>query len=290
MRAMFYLGVLPILATGFGQAPRVPKPPLSFQEIGSDSSAFDVIATLISGPHNVVLWDAQYHLADARRVADAIQATGKHLQAIVISHPDEDHYTGAAAIVERFPGTPVYMTPAAIRKFNEVAKRGFQRERPGTVPDSLVTPQPLPSDIIILDGVRLEVIPDLTGDNPGYNSALWIPSTKTLLAGDLVFNGVHSWLGASDSASRVAWGASLDRLAQLNPSVVIAGHKRDINAPDSPSLLEDQKKYLLAFDSLRRASTGPQQLREAMLARYPDFAVRVLLGYSASVAYRKTPG
>lgn len=266
------------------------KAPLSFQEIGADSTAFDVIATLIIGSRNVILWDAQYHAADARRVADAIQATGKHLQAIVISHPDEDHYTGAAVIVERFPGTPVYMTPAAIRKYNDFAPRAFKAERPGTVPDSLVTPQPLPSNVIFLDGERLEVIPDLTGDNPGFNSALWIPSVKTILAGDLVFNGVHPWLGASDSASMVAWRASLDRVAALHPTVVIAGHKKDIAATDSPALLEDMKQYLITFDSLRQASTTPAQLRDAMLARYPGLAVRKLLGSAAVAAYHKKPG
>ncbi|MGH7620213.1 MAG: MBL fold metallo-hydrolase, partial [Gemmatimonadaceae bacterium] len=81
---------------------------LRLEEVGSDSTSFDVVATMIVGPTEVLLFDSQYHLADAKRLADRIAATHKHLKAIFISHPDHDHFAGAAVIVERFPGTPVY--------------------------------------------------------------------------------------------------------------------------------------------------------------------------------------
>jgi hypothetical protein len=45
-------------------------------------------------------------------------------------------------------------------------------------------------------------------------------------------------------------------------------------------------RYLADFDSLRRISAGPQQLRDAMLAAYPDRAVKMLLGAGAMAAYR----
>src|SRR5512140_3882275 len=83
---------------------------LHLEEVGSDSTSFDVISTLIVGPTEVLVWDAQYHVGDARALADRIAATGKHLKAIVLSHPDHDHFAGTAVLVERFPGTPVYMT------------------------------------------------------------------------------------------------------------------------------------------------------------------------------------
>ena len=58
-----------------------------------------VACTREDRPTEVLLWDTQYHLADARRVADRIAASGRRLKAIVLSHPDHDHYAGAAAIV-----------------------------------------------------------------------------------------------------------------------------------------------------------------------------------------------
>ncbi|HUQ84439.1 MAG TPA: MBL fold metallo-hydrolase, partial [Gemmatimonadaceae bacterium] len=93
---------------------RSPAAKLTLEHIGSDSSAFDVLATIVMGPKEALLWDTQYHVADARRLADRIAASGRKLKAIVLSHPDHDHFSGAAVIVERFPGTPVYMTAKAL--------------------------------------------------------------------------------------------------------------------------------------------------------------------------------
>jgi len=251
--------------------------------------SFDVVATMIIGPTEVLLWDAQYHASDARRLADRIAATGKHLKAIVISHPDHDHYSGAAAIVERFPGTPVYMTAKALAHY-DTTKYYFQREksrRPAMLADSLVTPQLLPSLHLTVDGEDLQVIPDLTGDviTP-TNSVLWIPSLRMVLAGDVAFNGVHPWLGSSSEASRAAWRASIARVAELRPAVVVAGHKKDVSAPDSPDVLRFMDNYLEDFDSFRKTSANPDELRSAMLRKYPDLAVQVLLGYGAQVAFK----
>src|SRR5690242_21043171 len=89
-------------------------PALRLVEVGSDSTSFDVVSTLVVGPTESLLWDAQYHVTDAKKLADAIAATHTHLKAIVISHPDHDHYSGLAVVLERFPGTPVYMTAKAL--------------------------------------------------------------------------------------------------------------------------------------------------------------------------------
>jgi len=111
--------------------------------------------------------------------------------------------------VERFPGTPIYMTPAAIAEFIRTAegmrvqgKQGLGAE----VPDSLFHPLPYPSGGLTVDGVPVRLLADLQGDvlHP-TNSALWIPSLRAVLAGDIVFNGVFPYLAASTPASRAAW-------------------------------------------------------------------------------------
>ena len=271
------------------QGGRAPK--LHIEEVGADSTGFDVVSTLIVGPTEVLLWDAQYHVSDATRVADRIAATGKRLKAIVISHPDHDHYMGTAVIVQRFPGTPVYMTAAALAEFKRTAFQSFGGEKsrnPTQTPDSLVTPQVLPSMHLTVDGEAVEVTPDLAGDVLApTNSILWIPSLRTVLAADVVFNGVHPWLGASDEASRTAWRQVIKRMTELNPAVVVAGHKKNIAAPDTPDVLAFMDHYLTDVDTFRKTSSSPQDLFAAMKNKYPDLAVPGLLGYSAQVAFKK---
>ena len=271
-------------------------PKLQIEEVGADSTAFDVVATIVMGPKEALLWDTQYHLADARRLADRIAASGRHLKAIIISHPDHDHFAGAAAIVERFPGTPVYMTAKALEEYKRTAPPAFNNEKsraPQMLPDSIVTPQPLPSMQLTVDGEKVEVIPDLTGDViTGVNSVLWIPSIGTVLASDVIFNHVHAWLGSSDTTSRVAWRASIKRIAALHPKVVVGGHKKDVSAPDTPDVLDAMDRYLADFDSLRKTSANGPALYEAMQAKYPDYAVSGLLRYASMRAFRgaKPPG
>lgn len=265
------------------------KRPLDIELVGSDSTAFHVVAAIISGPTEAIVWDAHYHIGDARRLADRIAASGKRLKAIVLSHPDHDHYMGTATLVERFPGTPVYLTPAGLRHYDSTAREVFTQEKqrqPALYPDSLVTPKALPSPEMTIDGVKVEIVSDLVGDIVGpASSALWIPSSRTVLAGDLVFNGVHPWLGGSNAASRAAWRQALKRIAALKPARVIAGHKSRLDAPDDLEQLALMDRYLADFDSLRARSAGPGPLRDAMLARYPSLAVGMLLQYSAMIAF-----
>jgi len=265
---------------------------LRIEEVGSDSTAFDVVATIVLGPTEALLWDTQYHLSDARRLADRIAASGKKLKAIVISHPDHDHFAGAAAIVERFPGTPVYMTPKALEEYKRTAPPAFNGEKsrtPQLLPDSIVTPQPLPSLQLTVDGQKIEVIPDLTGDViTGVISVLWIPSISTVLASDVVFNHVHLWLGSSDTTSRVAWRNSLKRIARLHPKVVVAGHKKDVAAPDTPDILAVMDRYLVDYDSLRKAVPDAASLYQAMATKYSDWAVTRLLRIASMAAFRPT--
>ena len=271
-------------------------PKLQIEEVGADSTAFDVVATIVMGPKEALLYDTQYHLSDARRLADRIAASGRHLKAIIISHPDHDHFAGAAAIVERFPGTPVYMTAKALEEYKRTAPSAFNNEKsraPQMLPDSIVTPQPLPSMQLTVDGEKVEVLPDLTGDViTGVNSVVWIPSISTVLAGDVIFNHVHAWLGSSDTTSRAAWRASIKRITDLHPKVVVAGHKKDVNAPDTPDVLDAMDRYLVDYDSLRKASANAPALYQAMQAKYPDYAVSGLLRYAAMLAFRgaKPPG
>src|ERR1044072_5709486 len=79
-----------VALVGFRSRPAAEK--LRLEEVGADSTAFHVVSTLIIGPTEVLVWDAQYHSADATRLAERIALTGKKLKAVIISHPDHDHY------------------------------------------------------------------------------------------------------------------------------------------------------------------------------------------------------
>jgi glyoxylase-like metal-dependent hydrolase (beta-lactamase superfamily II) len=266
--------------------------PLRLEHVGADTdAAFRVVSTLIVGPTECVLWDGQYKVSDGKRLADRIAATGTRLKAIVISHADHDHYMGAMEVLQRFPNTPVYMTAATLADFNERSAKDLaaEKRRPNAdAPETLVTPQLLPAAPLTVDGQRLEVIADLAGDvRRPASAALWIPSLRAALVADLAFNGIHPWLGDSDMASRSAWQASLRRIAELKPAIVVPGHKADIAASDTPEILTFMQRYLSEFDRLMHASATPDELVKAMREQYPDLKIPALMAAGARASFKK---
>lgn len=256
--------------------------PLRLEVVGAETdAAFRVTAVIIAGPTESIVWDGHYKVSDGARLADRIAATGTRLKAIVISHADHDHYMGAMEVVKRFPGTPVYMAASTLQDFADRSAKdlAMERKRPGPeVPETLVTPVLLPAAPLTVDGQRLDVLPDFVGDvRKPVSSVMWIPSLRAALVADLAFSGVHAWLGDSDSASRAAWKASLTRIADLKPAIVVPGHKADLAAPDSPDILTSMQEYLTAFDGFMQTAATADAVVTSMREKYPQLKLPILM-------------
>ena len=67
---------------------------------------------------------------------------------------------------------------------------------------------------------------------------LHVPEIGLLVAGDVVYNGVHLYLTESGGVTGIdEWLAALDIAEALEPSAVIAGHKNP-RAADDPSQIQ----------------------------------------------------
>jgi glyoxylase-like metal-dependent hydrolase (beta-lactamase superfamily II) len=288
---LLLLPLLPLLVAANARVPQRGAPRLRLVEFSSDSMSYHVGSTLILGPTEAILVDAEMRPRDAARVADSIIALRTHLTAIFITHPDVDHYFGASTLVERFPGTPVYMTAKARAQFEASGPRsldGFRKTRPADAPDSLVMPKRLVTTSLEIDGEQVQIVPDLQGDvREPTNSFVWIPSLRAVLAGDIVFNHVYPWLTASTVDSRREWHRTIARIRALQPVVVVAAHKKRLDAPDAPDVLDAMDQYLTDFDAGVAASSAPDAVMSAMKAKYPDYAVPLFLQLSANAAFRR---
>jgi hypothetical protein len=97
---------------------------------------------------------------------------------------------------------------------------------------------------------------------------LHVPSIGLIAAGDVVYNGIHPFLGETDTQSRLEWISTLDKLEALNPKAVIAGHKVPEN-DDDPRIIAETRQYLRDFNRLNGATTTARELYDAMLEIYP---------------------
>jgi glyoxylase-like metal-dependent hydrolase (beta-lactamase superfamily II) len=230
-------------------------------------------STLIYGASDAVLVDAFMTVKQATALADWVAAKDRNLTTIYITHGHGDHWFGAGTLLERFPGAIAVATPDAIKQMHgnaspealeTVWKAGF----PGQIPDKLVIAEELKGNVIHLEGQELVAVA-LGHTDTDDTTCLHVPSIGLVVAGDAAYNDVHLYLAESNSQKRREWIAALDRMESLNPTAVVASHKRPERA-DDPRVIEETRQYIRDFDRLVEQTTTAQALYDAMLALYPN--------------------
>jgi len=250
--------------------PMVGERPKSFGEpLGFDP----ITSTLIYGENDAVLVDAMMTVAEATALADWVALHNRNLETIYITHSHFDHFYGLGILLDRFPGARAIATPRTVQdmqmSFSPAVEQLARRLFPGQVPTRLVGPEPYEQDTFTLEGHEIRIIEQGRTDSADTTS-LYVPSIGLIVAGDVVYNQCRMYVGETTPESRQNWIAVLDRMAALKPSIVVAGHKKP-GAPDSPSTIQETKRYLQDFDREQKAATSDRDLFDRMTALYPDW-------------------
>ena len=247
-------------------------------------------STLIWGKRDAVLVDTFLTQEQSKLQADWVAASGKNLTAIYVTHGYGDHFFGLAPLLERFPQARAVATAPVVEamraQLSPESIDGFWRRLfPGEIADRLLVAEPLQENSFQLEGHAL--VPVETGrTDTASSTSLHVPSIGLLVAGDVVYNGIHPYLAETDTRSRAEWIASLDKLEALRPQVVVAGHKVP-DAADDPDDIERTRQYLRNFNRVEAATTTALELYEAMLELYPDRANPGSLWSGANAAKKR---
>jgi glyoxylase-like metal-dependent hydrolase (beta-lactamase superfamily II) len=257
-------------------------------ELPSGGTFSPTTSTLITGDTQAILVDTQYREPDVREVIRRVEASGKTLTTIFITHGHFDHYFGLEILLAQFPYARAVATPAVAAYIagNHSAERNFATSLFGThALDSTVVPQPLDSDTLLLDDTLFRVI-DLEQADITPTSIVHIPSIGAVIAGDAIYNGVNPFLAASGPAAWPKWVASVDRIAALNPTTVVAGHKSPAR-DDAASCIGETRDYLAQFIEFFGTSADSRELVRRMQELYPDHVNPSALVMSAVTAFKR---
>ena len=250
-------------------------------------TGFLVDSTIVAGDKDAVLIDAQFSLADAHRLVAQLLESKKNLTTIYVTHFHPDHYFGLTVIKQAFPKAKVVTTAASLAEIKKTWKakvKQWSGMYGALVPTNPALPTALAKNEIDLEGQKLE-IHTAQGDSAD-NTYVWIPSIKTVVAGDTVFNGVHPWTAESTPDSRKAWMKTLDEIAALSPATVIAGHK-DPKAKDDASAIKATKDYLETFDAAVASSKSSAEVQTKVKAKYNALQLDVILSIGADAQFKK---
>jgi glyoxylase-like metal-dependent hydrolase (beta-lactamase superfamily II) len=239
---------------------------------GSPIISSPVSSTLIYGDRDAVLVDPPFTYEQVSRVGDWIESSGKNLIAVYATHGHGDHWFGTELLLQRFPGAVAYATEGTIAMMHKQATEGraqmWDVDFPGQIPASPVVYQPVPVDGIKLEGHQLLAV-EVGHTDTDDTTVLHVPSIGLVVAGDVAYNGVHQYLLESSHGGVEAWLAALDKVAALQPTAVVAGHKNK-DLPDDPAIVAQTRDYLLNARRLLAQKPSPRQYFDEMIALYPD--------------------
>ncbi|WP_338983579.1 MBL fold metallo-hydrolase [Spiroplasma endosymbiont of Othius punctulatus] len=232
-------------------------------------------ATLIYSEDNAILIDTFTTIKQNNDLIEWIKTFNKKLTHIYITHGHGDHFYGIKQLTEAFPEAVALSTREtaehAIREGNpEYIASFWGLLFPNQIPEPQVFPKPLVEDCFEFEGNKFEIIKTGFTDT-NDTTALWIPNMKLVVAGDVVYNGIHQYMSETTTESRINWIESVNKLIALKPETVIANHKIPENS-NSPKILENTKKYIEDFNSLDKTTNTTLELYNEMLKLYPNYA------------------
>lgn len=228
-----------------------------------------IAVTLIKGERDAVLVDPPLTTEQAKAVGDWVEASGYRLTHIFATHGHGDHWFTAGVLAERF-GAQVVATAATIAQMHgNVAAREVLWDKlwPGQIPPSPVTATP--AGRITLEGHDLDVVEVGHADSDDC-SVLHVPDVGLVVAGDVVYNGVHQYLGESADGDFSAWRKAIDAVAALEPRHIVASHQNKDLDDDATRLIAETRQYLDDAEATLARCDTPVEFLTAMVERYPD--------------------
>ena len=243
-------------------------------------------STLIYGSHDAVLTDPGMTTEQARALGDWVAGKGRNLTDIFITHGHGDHWFAAGLLAERF-GARVVATAGTVAQMHvSLAARPFLWDKvyPG-IPPSPVTAVTVPGNHLTVEDHDLVMV-EVGHSDTDATSVLHIPALELVVAGDVIYNGAHLYLGESVLVGGLQpWRDAISKVEAVKPRHIVAGHQDRRLDDDAPRLIGQTRRYLADAEELRQTKDSAVAFFNAMVARYPNHLGQTVLWAGASAIY-----
>lgn len=225
-------------------------------------------AYLVETDNGVVAIDSTLTVSESNSLKSKIEAIGKPLLAILLTHPHPDHVAGVTNLInsrnvsENVKIVATQEVDRIIRATEEPKRKQwtpvFKEEWIGkwTYPNKIVNDE----ETLTFDGISYRLIDLGPGGDSDANS-IWIldAQPKAAFVGDLVFNGTHSYIADNHLSD---WLVNIERARKLlaDADRIYPGH----GDAGSLELFDVQKTYLQKYSAaVRKIANGRTTLTES---------------------------
>jgi glyoxylase-like metal-dependent hydrolase (beta-lactamase superfamily II) len=253
---------------------------------GEPKGGSPVSSTLIYGNRDAVLTDPGFTTDQARALGDWVDAKGRNLTDIFITHGHGDHWFAARLLAERFGARVIATDGTIVQMHANIAARPFLWDKVyPAIPPSPVTAVTVQGNRLTLEGHDLVIVEVGHGDTAD-NSVLHVPNLGLVVAGDVIYNGAHLYLGESVVVGGFEpWRTAIERVTALEPRHIVAGHQNKQLDDNADRTIEETRHYLDDAADLLATQGTAVDFFNAMVARYPNHLARTVLWAGASALY-----
>jgi glyoxylase-like metal-dependent hydrolase (beta-lactamase superfamily II) len=243
-------------------------------------------STLIMGSEDAVLTDPPMTIEQARVLGDWVAAKGRNVTDIFVTHGHGDHWFGAGVLVERFGARVVASAGTIAQMHANVAMRPLLWDKVYEgIPPTPVTAVSVPDNRFTLEGHELVIVEVGTTDSDD-TTVLHVPDLDLVVAGDVIYNGVHMYLAQTAVAGGFGpWRAAIDKVEALRPRHIVAGHQDKELDDDAERTIAETRQYLDDAEELLRTEKTAVDFFNAKIQRYPDHLGRTVLWVGTRTLY-----
>ena len=229
----------------------------------SPQTGFFVNAYLVETPAGIVVVDGTLTVSDSRAVRARLEAIGKPLLAVLVTHPHPDHYAGVAAVVA---GDDVPIVSAAsvdqiIRRDDAIKDQVVGGMLGPEWPTQRMFPNTTLADGESVTFGDVEFTLRDTGEGESGADTYWTASALpgVVFTGDLIYPFLDAYNADGFSGQ---WLAKIDRLeSELGGATLLyPGH----GGAATPAALDWQRRYLEQLrETVRTLANGQPTLTDA---------------------------
>ena len=263
-----------------------PPPQDGFLPNGEPKRFSPMASTLIYGREDAVLTDPGLTEDQARVLGDWVAGHGRNVTDIFITHGHGDHWFAAGLLAERFGARVVASAGTIAQMHGNVAARPLLWDKVYEgIPPTPVTAVTVPDNRFTLEGHDL-VIVEVGDTDSADTTVLHVPDLDLLVAGDVIYNGVHMYLAQSVVVGGFGpWRDAIDKVEALRPRHIVAGHQNKQLDDDAVRTIAETRQYLDDADELLRTQNTAVDFFNAKIERYPNHLGRTVLWAGASAIY-----